>query len=56
MTLYYIAAVDEDERFKFLGIYTGIAEFERAMEEAPHNPSIEYETGELDANAPVLTY
>ncbi len=55
MTLYYIAAVNEEGHSRVVGIYTGRAEFEDALEDAPYNPFIEYETGELDANSPVLT-
>ncbi len=55
MTLYYIMSVDEGGHSQIVGIYTGRAEFDDALEDAPHNPFIEYETGELPANMPVLT-
>ena len=55
MNLYYIAAVDEQGNSKVVGIYTGRMEFEEGLETAPANPNIEYETGEMLANMPVLT-
>lgn len=53
MTLYYILAVGK-ETSEVVGIYTGKAEFEDALENLPDDEEVEYNTGELTANETVL--
>jgi len=55
-TLYYIMAVNEEGQSKVVGLYTGRAEFNDALEESPDSETLEYATGELAANMPVLSF